>query len=372
MILALVLTFASPFVEGEHFSSCALAIAGHEGKNIFELGAGSKACEEEGRVDDAAYLELLTRIRLGADLTLLPPEDLHNLFRRPDFGEVFPNSGEFVEEALARDPERFAALIERVRNADLTIPVEYDPGWAIGDDGKRALYAEVIDGLRTDRLAMESYIASLVRDEVYFAAYLERVAMLTNPEDGAPPPERFDDVAEIMQARVSVLGDPPTETAVPWRKVYDPSPNAPFTVLYRGFNGPAQSEPLLFRSPSEVRQSWVVNALSQEELSGILSQIDFENEILGLYAVGDMLNATENIFVTEFGPQLGFGGYTIAVRVGVVGEHCGLELSRSYPFVLVKAPSQTGGELTSMNRANYPDQCAPVMVGEPTLVTDPG
>lgn len=366
MILAVVLALASPSVEKAAVSPCALAIIDHERSNTLKFGTGSKACEREGRQDDAAFLGVLARIRLSADLILLPPEDTVELTKRSDFRVILTDRGAFIDEEIARDPERFALLLDRVRKTNLAIAAEYDPGWVIARSNKRVLYAEVIDGLRTDTLAMENYIAKLVRDETYFAAYRERVAMLAAiPDNGAKLPERFGEVAKIMQARVDVLGKPPTESAVVWRKVYGPGPNEPFTVLHRGFNGSVQDEALLFRSPIEVRQSWVGNALSQEELSQVLSRVDFESEVLGLYAVGEMSNATENLFVTEFGPQKDFGGHSIAVRVGVVGEYCGFESSRSYPFVLVKASSRMKGGLDSMSRANYPDQCVPVMAGKP-------
>jgi hypothetical protein len=372
MILAFILALASPPVEEAPVSPCAFAIDDPKGSNTLELGAASRACEEEGRAEDAAFLNVLVQIRASADFILLPPQDVLELAEREEFRAVFADRGEFVDEELARNPERFTTLLDRVRKADLSIPAEYDPGWAVADNDKRALYAEVIDGLRTDKLAMESYVAKLVRDETYFAAYLERVAILANlPENGAQLPERFGEVTKIMRERVDVLGEPPTETAVPWKKVYKPGPNAPFTVLHRGFNGPVQGEKLLFRSSAEVRQSWVRNALSEEELSEVLSRIDFDTEVLGVYAVGEMPNASENLFVTEFGPQEDFDRHSIAVRVGVVGERCGFEPSRSYPFVLVKASSKTKGGMNATSRANYPDQCEPVMAGKPTLADDP-
>ncbi|WP_162789589.1 hypothetical protein [Altererythrobacter sp. ZODW24] len=368
MIYALVLAVASPSVEREQVSSCALASTEYEVRNTFELSTAAKAYDAEGREDDAELLEVLARIRASADMILLPPEDPIGLFRISDSREAFAGLGEFIDEDLARDPERFATLLDRVRKVNLSIPADYDPGWVIAGSEKSALYADVIDGLRTDTLAMESYIATLVRDEVYFEAYVERVAMLADLSvDGSQLPARFDEVAEIMQARIDILGDPPTDTAVPWREVYKPGPNAPFAVLYRGFNGPAQGEALLLRNSEEVRQSWVANALSREELSQVLSKIDFENEVLGLFAVGEMTNATENFFVTEFAPQQDSDGHSISVRVGVVGEHCGFEPSRSYPFLLVKASSQADGALSSRFRSNYPDQCAPVMAGKLTL-----
>jgi hypothetical protein len=349
-------------------SPCDVAIIEQAGSNVLALGKGANACEEEGRAQDAAFLDLLARIRATADLLLLPPEDVLDLGKRKDFRAVFAGSSEFVDEAIARDPERFAALLDRVRKADLTIPATYDPGWVVADRDKRAIYTEVIEGLRTDRLAMETYIAMLVRDEAYYAAYRERVAMLRAP--GQELPERFDEVAEIMKARVAVLGDPPSETAVLWRKVFEPAPDAPFTVLHRGFNGPAQSDASLFRSAEQVQKSWVSEALSEEELAQLLSRIDFATEILGVYAVGEMPNASENLFVTEFGPRDDLEGHSIDVRVGVVGEQCGFAQGWSCPFVLVKASSQIDEELMSTSRANYPDQCVPVMAGEPTPVVE--
>lgn len=372
MLLSLVLALASPPVDEPYVSPCTAAITDQLGSNTLELGAGSKVCDEEGRPDDAAFLNVLARVRANADMMLLPPRNVLELAEREDFRAIFAGRSEFVDEELARNTERFAALLERVREADLSIPFAYAPGWVVADNNKREIYAEVIDGLRTDRLALESYIAKLVRDNTYYAAYLERVAMLsTIGKDGAQLPERFDEVAKIMQARIEVLGDPPTETAVPWRKVYEPGPNTTFAVLHRGFNGPMQNDTLLFRSASDVRESWVGNALSEKELSQVLSRIDFGTEVLGVFAVGEMRNASENLFVTEFGPNEEFGGHSIAVRVGVVGEHCDVEESRSYPFVLVKASSNTEEGLNSSSRANYPDECVTVMVGKPTAVPVP-
>lgn len=368
MMLAMLLALASVSAEQEPSSPCDHAIAQQRGSNVFELSAASEACENEAREDDTAFLEMLTRIRASADLTLLPPEGPRAILERPDLQAIVANQGRFADEELARDPKRFDALMQRVREADLSIPAGYSPGWTVAQDEKRILYVEVIDAMRADILAMENYVALLVRDDPYFAAYRERQAMLsTLSQNGAQLPARYEELATIMQARVDVLGDPPTRTAVTWRKVYAPNPRAPFTVLHRGFNGLAQDETALFRSATELRQSWVAKALSREAFEDVLSRVDFETEVLGLYAVGEMVNATENLFVTEFGPQAKTEGHSIAVRVGVVvDDECAFASTRSYPFVLVKAASRAKGDLTSSYRANYPDQCAPVMAGQPT------
>lgn len=299
MILSLVLALASAPVDEPSVSPCTAAITDQKGSSTLELGAGSKACGAEGRAEDAEFLNVLARIRANADMILLPPKNILDLAEREDFKAVFAGSNEYVDEELARNAERFAALLERVRQADLAVPVDYNPGWVVADNNKRELYAEVIDGLRTDKLALESYIAKLVRDDDYYAAYLERVAMLSSiGEGGAQLPERFGEVAKIMRARVDILGDPPTATAMPWRKVYEPRPNTPFVVLHRGFNGPMQNDTLLFRSASDVRKSWIGKALSEKELTQVLSRVDFGTEVLGVFAVGEMRNASENLFVT--------------------------------------------------------------------------
>lgn len=373
MFVAFVLALSTPAVSSQPHSPCDLAISDYKGANTFELGIGFKTCEEESRADDAAFLALLARIRVTADLILLPAKDILELTRREDFNAAFAGGGDYVDEELARDPERFALLLERVRASDLSIETAYDPGWVVDDSNKLALYADVIDGLRTDRLALESYVATLVRDDLYFEAYRERKAILANlSENETQLPDRFGELVKTMQERKAVLGAPPTQTAVAWREVYRPSPEASFTILHRGFNGPEGNDTLLIRSPTELTQSWVGNALSQQELTGVLSQIDFGQEVLGVMALGEMPNATENFFVTEFGPD-DYDAHSIAVRVGVVVDtaQCDFEPSRSYPFILVKASSQADGGLTSMSRANYPDQCAPVMTGVPTLVAEP-
>jgi hypothetical protein len=372
MFSAFVLALSSPPVGFQSASPCDLAISEYRGANTFELGMGFKICEEEGRADDAAILALLASIRASADLILLPPKDILALMEREGSNALFAVSGKYVDEELARDPARFAALLEKVRASDLSIDANYDPGWAIDDSNKRALYADVIEGLRTDRLALANYVATLVRDDVYFQAYRERRALLANlSENGSQLPDRFGQLAKIMQERKALLGDPPTQTAVTWREVYEPGPEAPFSVLHRGYNGPKESDLALFRSSLELTESWVGTALSQEQLTGVLAQIDFDKEVLGVMAIGEMSNATANFFVTEFGPGE-YYAHSIAVRVGVAGDtaQCGFEPSRSYPFILVKASSQVDGGLTSMSRANYPDQCAPVVEGVPTSLAE--
>lgn len=368
MFLAFALALSTPPVDPQSAVSCDFAVSDFVGANTLELAIGIKACEEEGRVDDAAFIALLARIRAVADLALMPPEDMSELVKSEGAQIIFAGGNDYVDEELARDPKRFAALLERARASDLSIDASYDPGWVVDDSNKRSLYAGVIDGLRADRLALETYIATLVRDDVYFEAYRERMDIIANISEGATQlPDRLGELATIMQGRMAVLGDPPTQTAVTWREVYKPSLDAPFDVLHRGFNGPEKGEALMFRSPAELIQSWVGRALSREELAGILSRIDFDQEVLGVMAIGEMQNATANFFVTEFGPDEN-DAHSIAVRVGVAGDEaqCGFERSRSYPFILVKASSQADGGLTAISRANYPDQCAPAQTGVPT------
>ena len=375
MLASLVLALLAASPASEPASACSESVETYRARTSLELAQGYAACIDEGRIDDAAFLDLLARIRFQTDIVLLTPADILSLFEQPEFAKTYTRAGDYVDENLARDPQRFDALVQRVLAADLSVSDDYQPGWPVEPQVKRHLYAAVAEGVRTDTLALERYIATLVRDDAYFEAYSERKPMFETWGEEHPPEweARLGELQAIMEARAELIGDPPSKSAVPWREVYRPGPEAPFTALYIGFNGPADGGAAIFGSAAEVRASWLASALDAPALETLLAATDFEREIIGVYAVGEMINATENSFVTELGPNDNFSGYSLAVKVGVAGEECGFEPQISYPFLLAKAPrgSDSENEVTSSSRANFPDQCAPVVSGSAVSVDDP-
>ena len=121
--------------------------------NIAALGAQAALLAVVGDDEASQHLEALLaktgiQTHFGRDAELKTTVKLRVIGRqqqllRLDF-ESTPKS-----RVLADQTARFAALLERVRQADLAVPVDYNPGWVVADNNKRELYAEVIDGLRT-------------------------------------------------------------------------------------------------------------------------------------------------------------------------------------------------------------------------------
>lgn len=367
MHILLAFALAAASAELPAGSPCSAALESYAQRSSVDLVDGYFSCIGEGRIDDAAFLDLLVRIRASSDMLLFEPLDPMSLLEDPRFQAVYARGRAYIDETLARDPQRFDALLERVRDADLSVSADYHPGWEAKISTKRALYEEVVIGMREDTLALERYVATLVRDEVYFAAYLERVAMLEAIEENGSSslPERFGELSAVMSQRQAVLGEPPQGSAVPWREIYEPKSDALFTMLHRGFNGTKGSGNELFRDAETLSESWVGRAIGANKMTEILAAVNFDSEVVAVFAVGEMRSASRNVFVTEFGQEEDFEGYSIRVTVGVVADECGFEPGSSYPFVVVKAPSSGEGQITSSFRQNYPDRCEGIMAGDP-------
>ena len=75
-------------------SPCDESLSAYAGGNLFELAEGALACVDEGREDDAAFLSLLTRIRLSADFLLLGPQDMTEVMQNEALRDLFTDQGE--------------------------------------------------------------------------------------------------------------------------------------------------------------------------------------------------------------------------------------------------------------------------------------
>ncbi|MGB3753712.1 MAG: hypothetical protein WA954_07420 [Parerythrobacter sp.] len=350
--------------------SCIQAVDSYSGATSLVLANAVTPCLALERAEDAAFLLMLTKLRFAADIALFRPVDITGEFDSAPFVAAYAMSDDFVDETLARDPERFEAVMDRVRAAELSVPFDYQPGWTFVSDAKRDLYDVVVEGMRTDQLALEYYVARLVRDDAYFTAYQKRRRILASLTDERALPDEYGTMSDVMRRRVAVLGDPPEGSAVPWSRVYRPGPEAAFDTLAVGFDGPASDGTAIFESAGAVEQSWVGRVLGEAQLAQVLAEVDFTREVVGVYAVGEMQNATGNTIATHFEADREKGGYAFSVVVGVVGADCASGRTRSYPFVVATTARGTGTQITASSRANFPDQCQPVRSGRPIAVGD--
>ncbi len=358
MLLSLVLAL-SPMADAaaEPQRACSQAVVTYAGETSLVLAEGYGACLAEMRSGDAAFLLMLTKVRFATDMVIYQPEDAVSMLDDAQFVSAYALGSRFVDETLARDMGRSTRSWRGCATRTFPYHPATVPAGRSLRGSKQALYDAVANGTRTDQLASEEYVARLVRDDAYFAAYLERKAIIAAlAEDGALP-DGYHTLAGIMAARKAIVGDPPEGSAVPWSEVYRPGPDAGFETLAVGFDGPAKGGSEIFESAGAVAQSWVGPVLGKAQLAHVLADVDFTQNVVGVYAIGEMQNATGNTIATHFEANREYGGYAFGVAVGVVGADCATVRTRSYPFVVAKTARGSGTQITASSRGNFPDQC---------------
>jgi hypothetical protein len=158
---------------------------------------------------------------------------------------------------------------------------------------------------------------------------------------------------------------PQPEDTIPYARLNEQDPDLAERQLATGFNGPATWGEYIFRSEAEVRQSWLAVALSDQEIEALLTRTDFARQVLVGVSFGRRLNASGQVIISELAYQARFRGYSIAVRIGVVPESCGIRFTGSYPFVVGVVAAVPGAGVQGYSSSNFPDKCGPIVSGEP-------
>jgi hypothetical protein len=168
-------------------------------------------------------------------------------------------------------------------------------------------------------------------------------------------------LADIRIVLPSYAGEPPLPDA--WSSASNDGEGGPYRRLFAGFNGPRSPGTFNYFSAQEVRGSWVALALGTR-LEGVLSEVDFDRQILVAAAVGERMNANGALSVVRL--DVNDSVITPDVQIGVNRSGCDQPALASYPFVLVAVgrPKKTvaaGG----MDHQDYPNGCARTVSGEP-------
>jgi len=143
---------------------------------------------------------------------------------------------------------------------------------------------------------------------------------------------------------------------------YEPDPDAEFTQLYKGSNSPKGSKALVFKSKSEVIDSWISKSLSRDDLNNILEQVNFENQILVSLSFGKRRNSTGPIYISDVNYNSVHESLDVSGLIGVTESTCDEPYADSYPFVLAVAPQpEIIPSYPGMFLQNFPDGCKPVI-----------
>lgn len=137
---------------------------------------------------------------------------------------------------------------------------------------------------------------------------------------------------------------------------------APFKHLLVGFNAPATRDTnVYFRGPDEARSSWLASTLSPEQLSRVLSQVDFEQQVLVLVVDIERSAATGRVDVQRV--KVEDGALIPVLRIGVNEENCTQKEHASRPFVLIAVEWPKESRITAGGSFHQSvlDGCKPVV-----------
>lgn len=351
-------------------SACSTAVVSASDLNALALFEGAVSCSREGRQKDTNFLMILGQIRAIADMTILTPLDDANAERAGElYTQLYYKFGGLGFYELYRTPTNVSELEERIRNTDLLFTNDYDPGWAYRPSSNTDIYSDVLSNAREQRIWQMRNMALKLQDDDYYEAY-QALAELqrSNPvlKDGTPAfAEHSRLMARMREAAKDIPELPQPKDTIPYARLNEQDPELSRRQVATGFNGPASQGTYVFRSEQEVRQSWLAAALSDQEIQALIARTDFSTQVLVGFSFGRRMNASGKIMISELGYHESYPGYTIATRIGVVPESCGLSFTESYPFVVGVTGAVPEAEVRGSSSSNFPDECGPIVSGEP-------
>ncbi len=260
-------------------------------------------------------------------------------------------------------------LFRRLENWNPSYSDAYDPGWRKHDTGEAARYDAVFGKQKAYRLALLRNHVTLINNAEYGAAKRELTALNERTKGrltgGSEDFKRWSalkiKLARLKRRLVTPVPKPESQRVRPQPAEGDPN----FRQIYSGWNGPKHKSIIVLEDKTEVAASWLAKALTEEELSEVLSKVDFSSQALVAFGIGKRTTATGSLFFTKT-PEQSPVTYLI-MRVGVNEQACDRAQASSYPFALavVERSAMTRSASSNNLQANFGDGCKPAKSGQP-------
>ena len=309
--------------------------------NATQLFGAAAPCFAEKRPFEATLLMIQGQIRAMADMELLAPKaDEDKLVAANLYGLIFYQTGGVGDRELYRDSALTQKPFDRIEAWVPTFGADYDPGWQYRRRPSKTEYDDSIKYLKSYRVAQLRGYAALVRNDQYYAAGTELAEIQRrNPNgivNGSSDGARAQELSKSMHSIGEGIAKPDLPKPRPF--VFTPDPDADFKQIFVGFSGPQRGGVTVIRTKSDAAVSWLASAVSPDDLKRLLSQVNFDSQILVAFAVGERESATGQLFVTDVSYSKLSESFAVSGRVGVNENDCKFERMKSYPFAVVVAP----------------------------------
>ncbi|MEM7052940.1 MAG: hypothetical protein AAF446_00185 [Pseudomonadota bacterium] len=340
--------------------------------NGFELFSGMINCYQVGKTLDAAFLLLIAQERSTADLSVFQASGSEAEMSAAElYAFIFYQAGGLGPKELYRDEELTKNLIERYRAWKPEISDEYNPGWRFIENPRIEIYQTLISEGREHRIAVIERHSTLMQNNQYFELSnkadeirAKNTYLVAGSDDYALHAELQSEMRELSDRLVGPY--PERRSSIQYE--YRPDPNAPFLQLFMAGNGRATKTTETFTSREEAAQSWLSRALSTQELESVLNQIDFQDEVLVAYNLGEQGSSTGKIYITDLEIDSDMNVFGINVNVGVLESECDHPPATMFPFALASIERESASTMISSfsGRSNFGDGCGAYQSQLPT------
>ncbi len=355
--------------------ACKDAIDNSHLLNAHELWQGAGECGKANDQYHVTLLLLLGQIRAMTDMGMLKPaSDEEEIKIGELYGVLYYQAGGSGYDEIYRDTKTSEKLFSELQNWKPKLKDNYDPGWKYKPNINTKKYNQMIDCQRAIRIDKLNWYSGLVRNDEYYAASKELDELRKKNPGAIKSGSELDKQMSLIRSRMNkATGNASPPTTQPkeceFAQKYEPDPDADFTQLYVGANGPNKSKASAFVSKAEVMNSWIAHSLPSKKLKSVLNQVNFENQILVSLSFGKRQNATGTIHISNVKYNSVLESLSISGLIGVNEKECKEPYADSYPFALAVAPRPVKvPKYPSMSLQNFPDGCKPAMTG--SSVTD--
>lgn len=351
---------------------CASSVRSAESSNGFQLFLGALACYDEGQQLDGTFLLLAGQERSMADMSIFEASgDDAEQAAAELYGFIYFRAGGLGPNELYRDEAKTQRLVDRLRSWKPLVEADYDPGWTYRENPRIEVYETFVADAKKYRIAQIARQATLLRNDEYYSLSME-LAQIRSPNAAIQVGSEDYQAVQRLTARMAEIANqiaqpvPESKTSIEYE--YRPDPNASFRQLFMGVNGPSQEGTSSYTSREDVTRSWVARALSEDQLISILDQVDFKDQVLVSFGLGELRRATGRIYISHLEIDSTMEVRRINVQVGVMELECDSQPATLYPFALavVDRESASSRESTSRGRSNFGDGCPSVPSSTPS------
>ena len=143
--------------------------------------------------------------------------------------------------------------------------------------------------------------------------------------------------------------------------------NLDIKPVHIGFNGSHEFTKMYFyENNAAIENSWMKSALTSDQISQLMSKVDFKKQLIFVYSFGERMAAAGSIKVTDLkyipDPESNSAGLSVIAYIGITNDKdCPLATKKSYPFIVLVVDRDKNGlkfRQGGYTEYNFKDDCS--------------